>query len=663
MPDTDAHLDWQVVLVEPTRRNGKLVLYHPHSNTLQVTSPSASLPVLANQRRPRRRSKGSERPVLFDGAAQIEQVDSDEEITPPRTESPPNLCPLCYAPLDPPRRSTPTPRHRTLPLPDSSPERSDTSLRRIPSYFQLLSEVNSLANTPTTTHQTTALSESDSAAPLDQGQFNEGYFAKFFEEVQLLGRGGQGVVHLVRHLLNGEALGLYACKKIPVGDSTPSLLRILREVHLLEAIQHPNVISYHHAWLETLGAGPFAPAVPTLFVLMAFANGGSLLDFVNARGGGGSTAREETDVSPEEKKKRFRDRRNGAKAGRAVHLLKVQDILKLFGDVVLGLGFLHSRNVLHLDLKAENVLLHWDDEALLPACKLSDFGNATDDSFSIEREGGSGTLAYTAPEAFKVDPRSGKLTASTRASDLWGLGLILHLLCFFTLPYRHLDDTAQLEQEIQSYRGFYPSDADSLDHGTRHDLPESLLRLIARLVNIQPSERPSCDKVLQALAEIVKEVESCDWRDRSNKTELVPRLNRSHQLFSTSGLTPTNGISESKQEDRTLISRRPTPPSRAITNTPPKKSTTLQEVYLGPTLRSPLLQNRAFAGVVAFAKLSLHHFPSSSTGTSTTLLVNLLLLETILDVSVAKVPFTLFLSALHVLFVVFAIYLPRTMLF
>jgi serine/threonine protein kinase len=201
----------------------------------------------------------------------------------------------------------------------------------------------------------------------------------------LLGKGGQGVVYLVRHLLNGEALGLYACKKsklafsspslvdssdnsfaqaVPVGDSTLSLLRILREVHLLEAVQHPNIISYHHAWLETSTPATFSPAVPTLYVLMQFANGGSLSDFVNARGG--SLTREaDAEISLEEKKKRFRNRRKGGASGRAVHLLKVEDILRLFGDVVLGLSFLHSRNILHLDLKVSCLSLHQASE--LPA--------------------------------------------------------------------------------------------------------------------------------------------------------------------------------------------------------------------------------------------------------------------------------------------------------
>jgi len=89
---------------------------------------------------------------------------------------------------------------------------------------------------------------------------------------------------------------------------------------------------------------------------MQFANGGSLSDFVNARGG--SLTREaDAEISLEEKKKRFRNRRKGGTSGRAVHLLKVEDILRLFGDVVLGLSFLHSRNILHLDLKVSSPAL------------------------------------------------------------------------------------------------------------------------------------------------------------------------------------------------------------------------------------------------------------------------------------------------------------------
>lgn len=145
---------------------------------------------------------------------------------------------------------------------------------------------------------------------------------------------------------------------VPVGDSTPSLLAILREVHMLESASHPNIIAYHHAWLET--AAPtqsrFVPKVPTLHILMEFANGGSLQGFVDARKGsptaafegGGGEGGEETDGHGAARAAR---RRRKEAREQAVHLLRLDDILILFEEVVRGLAFLHGRNILHLDLK------------------------------------------------------------------------------------------------------------------------------------------------------------------------------------------------------------------------------------------------------------------------------------------------------------------------
>ena len=44
--------------------------------------------------------------------------------------------------------------------------------------------------------------------------------------------------------------GTYAVKKIAVGSSQPYLVKMLREVRLLESLRHPNIIPYHHAWIE-----------------------------------------------------------------------------------------------------------------------------------------------------------------------------------------------------------------------------------------------------------------------------------------------------------------------------------------------------------------------------------------------------------------------------
>lgn len=65
-----------------------------------------------------------------------------------------------------------------------------------------------------------------------------------------------------------------------------------------------------------------------------------------------------------------------------MHLLSGHEVKALFGDVVSGLAFLvsdsllreqtwfltflqHDKTILHLDLKPGNVLLTWDEEALM----------------------------------------------------------------------------------------------------------------------------------------------------------------------------------------------------------------------------------------------------------------------------------------------------------
>ncbi|GAA5853206.1 hypothetical protein JCM8547_000242 [Rhodosporidiobolus lusitaniae] len=531
------HEEWQVVLAD--RSSSKVVLHNPLSSRFSIVPyyavrSTSTLPRM--NATPRESARGED--DKNDSPLPATSTSSSSTATPPVTQT---ICPLCFQPVPRPAGRGPSPlRHPLLPLPPSSSstfddgtsEQSDgdedarwTGRRRrkrwtgasgTGTYFQLLSEANSRVNSPTTTGGTAARGiEGRGSAredpALSEGQMNEGYCEKFFTEVQLLGRGGQGVVYLVRHVLNGEGLGLYALKKIRVGDSTLSLLQILREVHLLESISHPNVINYHHAWLQSSPPSTFAPPVPTLHVLMAFANGGSLQDFVSQRGGGGSEGQDGMEMNTGERRK-ARHRTSRARGGaneRAVHLLKVEDALDLFEDVVVGLAFLHARNILHLDLKAENVLLHWDEDALLPTCKLSDFGNATNDSYHRERHGGSGTLAYTPPEAlFPPDPRTGKFPSPDRATDQWALGLILHLLCFFALPWREAGeegDTLELEREIREYRGFFPSDAipcsplpfpssssPALSHPpplftARHDLPPSLLLLLSSLIHLSPT--------------------------------------------------------------------------------------------------------------------------------------------------------------------------------
>lgn len=59
------------------------------------------------------------------------------------------------------------------------------------------------------------------------------------------------LIELMVHLDANQCLGTYAVKKIAVGRSKAYLVKMLREVRLLEALRHPNIIPYHHSWVDT----------------------------------------------------------------------------------------------------------------------------------------------------------------------------------------------------------------------------------------------------------------------------------------------------------------------------------------------------------------------------------------------------------------------------
>ncbi|KAJ1739947.1 putative serine/threonine-protein kinase iks1, partial [Coemansia sp. RSA 1591] len=130
--------------------------------------------------------------------------------------------------------------------------------------------------------------DSDSVA---ESSFNQGYYERFFSEQQKLGKGLRGSVFSCQHILDNVYLGHYAVKKVAVGNNRQWLKRMLREVKLLESLRHPNLVEYKHSWLEMHQMTMFGPKVPCLFILMEYANGGNLQEYMEPKAatlGGGN---------------------------------------------------------------------------------------------------------------------------------------------------------------------------------------------------------------------------------------------------------------------------------------------------------------------------------------------------------------------------------------
>ncbi|BEI82938.1 hypothetical protein CcaverHIS002_0308060 [Cutaneotrichosporon cavernicola] len=344
-------------------------------------------------------------------------------------------------------------------------------------------------------------------------------------------------VFLATHVIGGNVLGQYAVKKIAVGTSKEYLVRILREVRLLEALRHPNIIPYYHSWVDETQFSAFGPPILALHVLMMYATAGNLDSFLLNRSYGDPSQppqsaadvgdAENIDLLPKaERIKAFKRRRQSGNHGRrgetrGVLLLGLDEILKLFGDVVSGLAFLHSNSILHLDLKCSNVLLHWEEGEVIPKALLSDFGTSEEMlRGSRERSGHTGTMEYMAPETIVTDTR-GNWRPSDSHADMWSLGMVLHKLLFLRLPYEFTEDLQRLHVEIVAYPGFEatPSLVETCE---RRHIPRNVLLLLEKLLHLSPDQRPSAERVRLAIDALrtgsMRRNASRPWRKKATGT-------------------------------------------------------------------------------------------------------------------------------------------------
>lgn len=320
--------------------------------------------------------------------------------------------------------------------------------------------------------------------------FSPNYLRDYFIVEHELGRGGKGVVLLLRHRLGDCKLGQFACKRVPVGDDPAWLEKVLVEVQLLAKLSHHNLVSYRYAWLEEAQLTRFGPSVACLFILQQYCNGGDLLHHV--------IGELPTEATKEELKARMRRRSKGqAERPKVNKRLPPDEIYTLFKDVTSGLAYLHGENYIHRDLKPSNCLLHHDRNKL--RCLISDFGEVQVEDAVRKSTGATGTISYCAPEVLKKDA-SGRYGNFTAKSDIFSLGMILYFMCFGRLPYinanivrEELEDIDQLRAEISDWKGFQD------ERRERPDLPSELYRLLKRLLAVDPSDRPTAAEVLGAM--------------------------------------------------------------------------------------------------------------------------------------------------------------------
>ncbi|XP_063627786.1 serine/threonine-protein kinase D1 [Cydia splendana] len=149
----------------------------------------------------------------------------------------------------------------------------------------------------------------------------------------------------------------------------------------------------------------------------------------------------------------------------------------LVAQILVALKHLHAKNIVHCDLKPENVLLSSDGD--LPQVKLCDFGFARIIGEKSFRRSVVGTPAYLAPEVLRNK-------GYNRSLDMWSVGVIVYVSLSGTFPFNEDED---IGEQIQNAAFMYPPQP-------WREISAEAIDLINNLLQVKQRKRLSVDKSL-----------------------------------------------------------------------------------------------------------------------------------------------------------------------
>ena len=209
--------------------------------------------------------------------------------------------------------------------------------------------------------------------------------AKYYHFESLLGHGASGKVYLVYHRVSGEK---FACKVIKKDNSMNDAESMNTEIEIMKRVRHANIVTLYELF----------ESAQCMWLIL------ELVDGTGLRGGLANHAHYDESV--------------------AARFVK---------QMLTALHYLHSRGVVHRDLKIDNILLTGDRESGNGIIKVTDFGlsvlvklgkNGYDADDSGKRKGYTsltqmwGTPTHYAPEL--IDRAYGP------QADMWSFGCALY---------------------------------------------------------------------------------------------------------------------------------------------------------------------------------------------------------------------------------------------
>ncbi|VDK49109.1 unnamed protein product [Anisakis simplex] len=199
----------------------------------------------------------------------------------------------------------------------------------------------------------------------------------FYEVESTIGRGNYALVKLARHRITKTEVAIKIVDKTRLDRE--NLAKMYREIDVLKMLNHPNIIKLYQV-METKNM---------LYLVTEYAPNGEIFDLI-------AKQRRLSEESAREK----------------------------FWQIISAVEYCHKLNIVHRDLKAENLLLDANLNIKIADFGFSNFYNRHDTLNTF-----CGSPPYAAPEVFE-----GKRYAGPEI-DIWSLGVVLYVLICGVLPF------------------------------------------------------------------------------------------------------------------------------------------------------------------------------------------------------------------------------------
>ncbi|XP_069823198.1 RAF proto-oncogene serine/threonine-protein kinase isoform X1 [Dendropsophus ebraccatus] len=301
----------------------------------------------------------------------------------------------------------------------------------------------SQSKTPAPTHrEKSAVSSSQEKNKIrSRGQRDSSYYWEIeASEVMLSSRIGSGSFGTV---YKGKWHGDVAVKILKVTDPTPEQLQAFRnEVAVLRKTRHVNILLFMGYMTKE-----------NLAIVTQWCEGSSLYKHLHVQ---------ETKFQ----------------------MFQLIDIAR---QTAQGMDYLHAKNIIHRDMKSNNIFLH---EGL--TVKIGDFGLATVKSRwsgSQQVEQPTGSILWMAPEVIRLQDNN----PFSFQSDVYSYGIVLYELMTGELPYSHIRDRDQIIFLVG--RGCLVPDLSKL----YKNCPKAMKRLVADCVQKVKEERPLFPQILSSI--------------------------------------------------------------------------------------------------------------------------------------------------------------------